>query len=84
MEFNNNVCKIRVDVEKTREYYKSYLNDFCDCLYCKNYLKALPLYSQELIRLLERMGIDYTKEGESMDFGENSDGTYSYLYLFLH
>lgn len=82
MIIKSKVCQIRIDVDKTRSYYCSHPAEFCDCLYCKNYIKALPIYSPKLIGLLESMGIDYKTEGEAMHLNKNDDGTHSYLAFY--
>ena len=68
------------DREATREFYNGHhlITDDCDCLYCRNYLRAIPELPKELLALLDRFGIDPRKEAEVYQCMKNEDGRHLY------
>ena len=46
-----------VDIEKTKEYYRTY-SDLCDCDPCRNFYKTIQGYSTELTAFLGQFGIN--------------------------
>ena len=64
-----------LDIEKTREYYKSIKpEDLCGCAYCKNYRlqikEAYPLVAD----YLDALGIDIEKPHETSPLKPDEDG----------
>lgn len=57
-----------VDIEKTKEYYRTY-SDLCDCDACKNFYQVIRSYSveysAELINFLAQFGVDIEKPIET-------------------
>lgn len=68
-----------LDIEKTREYYKSIKpEDLCGCAYCKNYRlqikEAYPLVAD----YLDALGIDIEKPLETSPLEPDEDGMIEY------
>lgn len=71
---------IQVDIEKTREFYKAFyeITEGCDCIYCKNYVKACDNYSDDVKQLFNELGIIPTKEAEVYQIYEIKPGKHLY------
>ena len=74
---------IDIDPEKTKEYYDSItVEEGCDCIYCRNYIKGCETLSSEVLEFYKMLGIDPKKEGEFMEFEMDLD---NHLYMgFYH
>lgn len=55
-----------MDINKTIDFYKNY-HQVCDCLYCRNYLKAIVNY-KDLELFFNNYGIDINKPVEIIDY----------------
>lgn len=53
-----------VDVEKTREYYKTHT--ICDCAYCRNYCAQIKNKLPKLDKFLSEFGVDISRPDEIM------------------
>lgn len=74
VQFGKN--KIDVDVEKTREYYKTepLVNESCSCEYCRNYILAEEKFSDKIKLFFEKLGIDPRKIQEVYSADEHENG----------
>jgi len=74
------LSKISYNQEKTHEKMKlrPYALESCDCAYCQNYIANIPAFPNELITLIETIGIDANKPSEIMQLDEVEAG---HLYL---
>jgi hypothetical protein len=86
MEFQFGKFKIDVDVEKTRDFYKSekYVTEYCQCDGCCNYEKAVDLFPNEVKKLFTEMGIELKKPTETMIFDVECDGKQLIYGGFYH
>ena len=71
--FSNRGCTIDVDVEKTREYYRSI--SLCDCLTCRNFYAQAQNALPELKEFLGRFGVAIDRPDEIVcgDTGEKTE-----------
>jgi len=53
-----------VDVEKTKEYYKTHT--LCDCVCCRNYYAQIKDKLPKLNAFLSEFGVDISKPDEAM------------------
>lgn len=53
-----------VDVEKTKEYYKTH--SICDCIYCRNYYAQAKYKFPKLDDFLSDFGVDISRPDEIM------------------
>ena len=67
-----------VDIEKTREYYKS--NSICNCEYCQNFYKQIDGRFPELEEFLAEFGVDISRPDENMSFDTDNSIEYSLYY----
>lgn len=56
--------KFSVDVEKTREYYRTH--SLCDCAYCRNYYAQIKNRFPKLKQFLSEFGVDISGLDEIM------------------
>jgi len=73
---------IRCDPEATAAVYASlehgYAED-CGCIFCRNFAAQRNLvYPASFRAVLERLGIDPSKEGEAFEYGPVADGCHLY------
>lgn len=64
-----------VDIEKTKEYYKTH--SLCDCEECRNYYKQIKYKFPKLNDFLSEFGIDISKPDEC--FGVDMDNYIDYI-----
>lgn len=70
--------KFDLDIEKTKEYYKTH--SLCDCVGCRNfYIQAKKKYPL-LNNLLEKFGVDISKPDE-IAWGDVNDGELDYMVV---
>ncbi len=70
--------KFDLDIEKTREYYRTH--SLCDCVGCRNfYIQAKEKYPL-LNNLLEKFGVDISKPDE-IAWGDIIDGELDYIIV---
>ena len=51
----------------------------CGCLSCQNFaVQRGSIYPPSFVAMLERLGIDPSKEGEAFEYGPTSDGRHLY------
>jgi len=75
---------LKIDVEKTKEYYNSItVEEGYDCDYCKNYIMNCKTFSKEVMDFYTILGIDPRKEGEFMEY-ETDINTNEHLYMGLY
>lgn len=55
-----------VDIEKSREYYKTH--SLCECAYCRNYYAQIKDKLPKLGEFLDGFGVDVSKPDEIMSF----------------
>ncbi len=71
-----------IDVERTKATYaqiKQGGSQQCVCIYCRNFLAAIPTaFPQEILKFFEQSGIDIYKDAETYEYGEVSPGTLHY------
>ncbi|MEW5822226.1 MAG: hypothetical protein AB1782_18675 [Cyanobacteriota bacterium] len=70
--------KIKVDIKKTLEVYKSISVINCECIYCQNYLQACDLYEPEIKKLFDNLGVDVKKSPEIYTMNQGEDGRHFY------
>ena len=77
--------KLEVDVDRTREFYKTWhpITQDCDCASCKNYIKAIEVIPENVKHFFEKLGIDMYKEAEVMIPLKVEDGKLMYS-VFYH
>ena len=73
IEKNN--YKFYVDIEKTKEYYKTH--SLCDCVCCRNYYKQIEKELPKLKEFLADFGVDISKPDEIMSV--ENEGFIDYL-----
>ena len=73
--------EIPVDVEATQAYRDKYCTP-CGCSYCRNFLKAFPEHMPEIVRFLERFGIQADLPIEIMEYGRDEAKAVSYYAAF--
>jgi len=74
---------LEVDYSKTKEYYTNQnVNEDCECLSCENYRLNCRFLSSELMEFYESLGVDPSKEGEFMEFGQNDEGNIVYMGFY--
>ena len=73
IEKNN--YKFSVDIEKTKEYYKTH--SLCDCVCCRNYYKQIEQELPKLKEFLDDFGVDISKPDEIMSV--ENEGYIDYL-----
>ena len=71
MTFDLADWRVQVDVDATRKHTSKNASDHCDCAYCRNYYKMLPLSYPRLCVALSRLGIDPMGPSELMPFTPN-------------
>lgn len=64
-----------VDVEKTREYYRTH--SVCDCVYCRNYYAQIKNKLPKLDEFLSEFGVDISRPDEVMSV--EADGCIDYI-----
>ena len=71
---------VDVNVEKTREIYKSLtpVSSRCKCDYCANYQKVVPTMPAQVLDFFDRLGVDLTKITESVVFNRTRNGRATY------
>jgi hypothetical protein len=73
---------IRWDREATIAAYESVVQggaEECGCMFCRNFAAQRGLvYPASFLQVLERLGIDPTKEGEVFEYGPVGDGVHLY------
>lgn len=74
------LSKIKYDQEQTHEKMKllPYALESCDCAYCKNYIANISAFPNELITLIDTIGLDAKKPSEIMQLDEIEE---RHLYL---
>ena len=73
IEKNN--YKFYVDIEKTKEYYKTH--SLCDCVCCRNYYKQIEKELPKPKEFLADFGVDISKPDEIMSV--ENEGFIDYL-----
>ena len=83
-EFGNNT--VDVDVERTREYYKTakYITEECQCDGCCNYVAAVECFPKEVKVLFESLGVDIRKSHEVGAYAAVDGGKAAYYAGFYH
>ncbi len=71
---------VDVDVERTREIYKSLtpVSTRCKCDYCANYEKVVDRLPVQVLDFFDNLGVDLTKITESVIYNRNRDGSVHY------
>jgi len=73
---------IRCDRDATAAVYGSLEHGYaehCGCIFCKNFAAQRDLvYPASFKAVLERLGIDPSKEGEAFEYGPVADGCHLY------
>jgi len=80
------LSKISYNQEQTQEKMKllPYALESCDCAYCENYIANIPTFPNELITLIETIGIDAKKPSEIIHLDETETGNhYLAIYHFI-
>lgn len=70
--------KFSVDVEKTKEYYKTH--SLCECAYCRNFYSQIDEKLPKLKEFLEEFGVDISKPDEISSFTYENEIDYSTVY----
>ncbi len=71
--------KFDLDIEKTKEYYKTL--SLCDCVGCRNfYIQAKEKYPL-LNNFLKKFGVDISKPDE-ISWGDVTDGELDYIVVY--
>ncbi|GGA78507.1 hypothetical protein [Ornithinibacillus halotolerans] len=70
--------RLEIDLHKTKEFYH-YYNDYCNCIYCLNYMEAVKLLNPNIIEKLTRLGINLHKPIHLSEFGESEEGARLYI-----
>ena len=76
MIFEIGKYKLDIDVEKTREFYKTKktYTYFCDCAGCRNFYAAIETFPQEVKDFFDRLGVDPKKGAEHYVVKAEDDG----------
>ena len=61
------------DTEATRHYY-SQTEEYCDCAYCCNYVRAFPARFPEAADILKGLGLSHNRSLEIAEYGWNDTG----------
>jgi len=82
------LSKISYDQDQDQNYEKMKLLpcalESCDCAYCQNYISNIPALPNELITLLETIGIDVKKPSEIMQLDKiEAEHQYLAIYHFI-
>lgn len=70
--------KFSVDIEKTKEYYKTH--SLCECAYCRNFYSQIDEKLPKLKEFLEEFGVDISKPDEISSFTYENEIDYSTVY----
>lgn len=73
IQFGNYLLDI--DVEKTKEFYKTAetITQGCDCSGCCNYEKAKHKFPIEVLHFFDKIGVDITKAAEIIPYASEND-----------
>jgi len=73
-------CKLDVDVDKTKAYYKTAktVTGDCSCDGCRNYVEAIDFLPKEVTTFFAQLGIDMKKPREVYSINESAGGTLPY------
>ncbi|WP_183041179.1 hypothetical protein [Salipaludibacillus neizhouensis] len=68
---NINLMKwmVEVDINKTKNFYSKDI-EFCDCLYCENYMEASKHVDSSVLEIFVALGIAPSKPSHLSEFGE--------------
>ena len=88
MVFTFGKYTIDVDVERTREYYKTaeFITDICDCDGCTNFEKATDVFPKPVRDFFDELGIDPKKAHDISTIYSIENGTKLYCegdYFFF-
>lgn len=80
MEFTFSDFKVEIDVEQTRNFYRSavLVSGGCSCSGCRNYEVAVSLLKPEICLFFEKLGVDIRKVCEVYVYCTYPDGTLYY------
>lgn len=71
-----------IDVERTKTTYAEIKHGGCQqcrCIYCINFLAAIPTaFPQEILNFFKQSGINISKDAEIYEYGEVSPGILHY------
>lgn len=75
---------IEIDIDRTREFYNKDM-EFCNCLYCKNYLDATKFFKPTVNDVFEKFGINPVKPAHLSQFPSEIKSRHLYLghYYFV-
>lgn len=75
--------KLEIDFSRTQQYYANHKKeDDCECASCNNYRANCKHLSSQLLEFFQSLGIDPSKEGEFMEFGQSKDGKVIYMRFY--
>ena len=86
MVFEIGACKLDIDVEKNKIFYKNAkkITDYCSCDGCNNYVMATEFFPNEVKDFFDKLGIDCKKPAEIWVWCSENDGKVLYYGGFYH
>ena len=73
-----------IDVNRTREFYKTqaHIMENCDCASCRNYAQAVTRLPEAVQELFDNLGVDINQEAEVMIPYKLEDGRLIYSAFY--
>lgn len=69
---------IEADVKKSRKFYNKEI-ELCNCIYCKNYIRACKHLKFSVLDLFNKLGIHPAKPAHLSEFPTDEDGIRLYI-----
>jgi hypothetical protein len=75
--------KLEIDREITEKIYIARnIEEDCQCLLCKNYRSATKDIPQEILNIMDILGVNPSKPIEAIQYAENNDGSRFYSGIY--